>query len=108
MKKTYCPSDELNVKALRKQQLRLGLLKAAQTLLLQQNALRQVLSQPTIVTTDAEGGGASCPDDDGDTAGPVFLMQHLMQVATQPSPVKAIFTREELEVCSSCLYSCCF
>ena len=95
------------MKALRKQQLRLGLLKAAQTLLLQQNALRQVLSQPTIVASDGDCG-AACVDDDGDTTGPVFLMQHLMQVATQPSPVKAIFTREELEVCSSHLYVCSF
>jgi len=85
------------VRTLRKQQLRLGLLKAAQTLLLQQNALRQVLSQPTSGAIDCDCG-ATCGDEDGESVGPVLLMQHLMQAATQPSPVKAIFTRDELEV----------
>ena len=85
------------MKTLRKQQLRLGLLKAGQTLLMQQNSLRQVLSQPTGGVSDAECG-ATCGDEEGEAVGPILLVQHLMQASTQPSPIKAIFTRDELEV----------
>lgn len=32
---------------------------------------------------------------------PLILLQQLLSAATQPSPIKAIFDRQEMEVCQS-------
>ena len=81
--------------------MRLYILKAAQVLLTQQDNLRQILSQP--VTPDLRvGGPPEGGEEDGalmdGVAGQGILMQQLMQTATQPSPLKAMFHREEMEV----------
>ena len=67
---------------LRLQQVTLGLLKAARVLCSRQDNLRQILNhQP-----------------DSSNAGSTFSLQQLMCSAIKPSPIKALFDREELEV----------
>jgi len=68
---------------LRQQQITLGLLKAARVLCSRQDNLRQILSHQAGST-------------DGSST---FSLQHLMCSAIKPSPIKALFDREELEVC---------
>lgn len=96
---------------LRKQQLRLGILKASRVLLSRQEVLRQVLSQrihPSLMPIQ----DTSEPSSDEDAPEPPStILQQLMVAATQPSPLKPVFTKEELEVmiymeliCYSCVY----
>ncbi|MCI4375021.1 hypothetical protein PGIGA_G00104220 [Pangasianodon gigas] len=97
-------ADQVDVHLLRCQQLRLYILKAARALLLHQDKLRQILSQPAVVDsspTPTEEQGVSSPDV-GDLSPegplpPLILLQQLLSAATQPSPIKAIFDRQELE-----------
>ena len=112
----HCLPEVVNLSQLRLQQLRYGLLRAARELFPCQDFLRQILAQPTFLSlplgADAAAmcasgvsgavagelgvvGGDASPD----TSGPGMLLQQLMAAATQPSPVKAIFSKEELEVC---------
>ena len=67
---------------LRQQQITLGLLKAARVLCSRQDNLRQILSH-------------QASSSDGSST---FSLQHLMCSAIKPSPIKALFDREELEV----------
>ena len=94
--------------------MRLVLLKACRVLVGSQDYLRQILSQPIAAellaaTAAAEGGGVQQPSEGEDgtagaqldtsgSIGPTMLMQMLMSAATQPSPIKALFSRAELEV----------
>ena len=78
----------MNVPLLRQQQIRLGLLKAARVLFSQQENLHQIMSHPA----GAEGRESS-------------LFQQLLSAATRPSPIKAMFGRDELEVGVVCF--CC-
>ena len=109
---TYFP-DVVNEKQLKKQKMRLTLVKACRVLIGCQDYLRQILSQPIAaellaVTSAAEGGvqqpsegeeGTSAQQlDTSGSGGPTMLMQMLMSAATQPSPIKAVFSRAELEV----------
>ena len=66
---------------LRQEQIRLGLLKAARVLFSQQENLRQIMAHPA----SSEGDQYS-------------LFQQLLSAATRPSPIKAMFSRDELEV----------
>ena len=107
-------SDIVNEKQLKKQKMRLVLLKACRVLIGSQDYLRQILSQPIAAevlaaTVAAEGGGVQQPAEGEDgtagsqldtsgSGGPTMLMQMLMSAATQPSPIKALFSRAELEV----------
>ncbi|XP_052077229.1 E3 ubiquitin-protein ligase HERC2-like isoform X2 [Mytilus californianus] len=82
---------------LRKQQLRLGILKASRVLLSRQEVLRQVLSQrilPSLMPIQDTSEPAS--DEDAPEP-PSTILQQLMVAATQPSPLKPVFTKEELE-----------
>ena len=72
--------DSVKIPLLREQQIRLGLLKAARVLFSQQDNLRQIMRQ-----TEVEGEEYS-------------LFQQLLGAATRPSPIKAVFGRDELEV----------
>lgn len=102
----------LNTKLLHKQQIRLGLLKAARVLFSQQDNLHKVLSQPAVLdlgfasSLETGVGFSSSTEEDLNTlqqepATNISLLQHLMVAATQPSPLKAIFSREEMEVNNS-------
>ncbi|MBN3299656.1 HERC2 ligase, partial [Amia calva] len=97
-------TDQVDLHLLRCQQLRLYVLKAARALLSHQDKLRQILSQPAVLDVGpnpSEDGVVSSPDV-GDLSPegplpPLILLQQLLSAATQPSPVKAIFNRQELE-----------
>ena len=84
---------------LHKQQVRLGLLKAGRVLFTRQDNLRRILAQstasPVVGTESGSSGGGG---DDAASPMPSLLIQHMMHMATQPSPLKATFTTEELEV----------
>ncbi|XP_052796353.1 E3 ubiquitin-protein ligase HERC2-like isoform X2 [Mya arenaria] len=86
---------------LRRQQQRLGLLRAVRVLLSYQNILRQILSRGLLPElSPAEQDPSSTMDEEGageQTEGPNHILQHVLVSATQPSTLKALFTREELE-----------
>ncbi|XP_048855280.1 LOW QUALITY PROTEIN: E3 ubiquitin-protein ligase HERC2 [Brienomyrus brachyistius] len=98
-------TDQVDLHLLRSQQLRLYVLKAARALLSHQDKLRQILSQPAILESGPSPGvdeGAASPLDAGDLSPegpqpPLILLQQLLSAATQPSPIKAIFDKQELE-----------
>lgn len=65
--------------------------------------LRQILSGISVVDQgllEVEGVGEEIGDEDpeSDSAPANTILQQLMSVATQPSPIKAVFSRDELEV----------
>ncbi|XP_043927990.1 E3 ubiquitin-protein ligase HERC2 [Protopterus annectens] len=97
-------ADHVDLHLLRCQQLRLYILKATRALLSHQDKLRQILSQPAILEAGSlpsdEGAVASLDIGDMSPEGPqppMILLQQLLTAATQPSPLKAIFDRQELE-----------
>lgn len=51
--------------------------------------------------SEVEAGVEEINDEDpeSDPSSTNTILQQLMSVATQPSPIKAVFSREELEVC---------
>ncbi|KAA8589723.1 hypothetical protein FQN60_013088 [Etheostoma spectabile] len=97
-------ADQVDIHLLRCQQLRLYILKAGRALLSHQDKLRQILSQAAVVDigpNPSEDPVASSPDV-GDLSPegplpPLILLQQLLSAATQPSPIKAIFDRQEME-----------
>uniref|UniRef100_A0A3Q3VWY8 E3 ubiquitin-protein ligase HERC2 n=1 Tax=Mola mola TaxID=94237 RepID=A0A3Q3VWY8_MOLML len=97
-------ADQVDIHLLRCQQLRLYILKAARALLSHQDQLRQILCQPAVVDigpNPSEDPVVSSPDV-GDLSPegplpPMILLQQLLSAATQPSPIKAIFDRREME-----------
>ncbi|XP_054256539.1 E3 ubiquitin-protein ligase HERC2 isoform X5 [Indicator indicator] len=97
-------SGQVDLDLLRCQQLKLYILKAGRALLSHQDTLRQILSQPAVqecTLNPAEDGAVASPDiGDMSPEGPqppMILLQQLLTAATQPSPVKAIFDKQELE-----------
>ncbi|XP_052629988.1 E3 ubiquitin-protein ligase HERC2 isoform X4 [Harpia harpyja] len=97
-------SGQVDLDLLRCQQLKLYILKAGRALLSHQDTLRQILSQPAVqecALNPAEDGAVASPDiGDMSPEGPqppMILLQQLLTAATQPSPVKAIFDKQELE-----------
>uniref|UniRef100_A0A3Q3AXX1 E3 ubiquitin-protein ligase HERC2 n=1 Tax=Kryptolebias marmoratus TaxID=37003 RepID=A0A3Q3AXX1_KRYMA len=96
-------ADQVDIHLLRCQQLRLYILKAGRALLSHQDKLRQILSQPAVVDIGPNTNDpvVSSPDV-GDLSPegplpPLILLQQLLSAATQPSPIKAIFDRQEME-----------
>ncbi|XP_017159836.1 E3 ubiquitin-protein ligase HERC2 isoform X1 [Poecilia reticulata] len=97
-------ADQVDIHLLRCQQLRLYILKAGRALLSHQDKLRQILSQPAVVDMGpipTDDPVATSPDV-GDLSPegplpPLILLQQLLAAATQPSPIKAIFDRQEME-----------
>lgn len=85
----------VNLPLLRAQQQQLAALRATQQLLGQQRLLRRVLKLPCVDTTASL---EALNDGDDDLTADQLLVQKLMHKATQPSPLKAVFTKEELEV----------
>jgi len=76
--------EDVDTSLLRQQQITLGLLKAARVLCSRQDNLRQILNHQT-----------ESLDDSGSST---FSLQQLMSSAIKPSPIRALFDREELEV----------
>lgn len=87
---------------LRKQQIKLGMLRAGRVLLKHQNILRKILTQcvlPELLPAEVD---TSTSDYDYPTESvdiPNMILQQVLMAATQPSPLKALFARDELEVC---------
>ncbi|KAK6172413.1 hypothetical protein SNE40_016067 [Patella caerulea] len=81
-----------------KLQLKLGLLKAGRVLFHRQSILRKILLQQTTIEPAPEQP-AHPNDEEGQQEGPSVsnLLQQILMAATQPSPLKAMFTREEME-----------
>ena len=77
-----CAGEDVDKSLLRQQQITLGLLKAARVLCSRQDNLRQILNHQA----ESSDGGST------------FSLQQLMCSAIKPSPIKALFDREELEV----------
>uniref|UniRef100_A0A663FHC2 E3 ubiquitin-protein ligase HERC2 n=1 Tax=Aquila chrysaetos chrysaetos TaxID=223781 RepID=A0A663FHC2_AQUCH len=95
-------SGQVDLDLLRCQQLKLYILKAGRALLSHQDTLRQILSQPAVQECALNPDGAVASPDIGDMSPegpqpPMILLQQLLTAATQPSPVKAIFDKQELE-----------
>ncbi|XP_062306104.1 E3 ubiquitin-protein ligase HERC2 [Osmerus eperlanus] len=97
-------ADQVDVQLLRCQQLRLYILKAARALLAHQDKLRHILSQPAVLDLGPSAGEdpVALSPDVGDLSPegplpPLLLLQQLLSAATQPSPIKALFQRQELE-----------
>uniref|UniRef100_A0A8C6ITP0 HECT-type E3 ubiquitin transferase n=1 Tax=Melopsittacus undulatus TaxID=13146 RepID=A0A8C6ITP0_MELUD len=93
---------QVDLDLLRCQQLKLYILKAGRALLSHQDTLRQILSQPAVQESVLNPDGAVASPDIGDMSPegpqpPMILLQQLLTAATQPSPVKAIFDKQELE-----------
>ena len=95
-------SGGLDMRELRKQQLKLGLLRASRVLLRNQDFLRQILLRSfssELLPPELESVGGASDDElspDSETQG--TILQYLMSASTQPSPLKAGFHRKELEV----------
>ena len=83
---------------LRRQQIRIGLIKASRVLLKHQVILRQILTQEVLLECQHPEPDTNTSDDEI-TETPNMILQQVMMMATQPSPLKAIFSQEELEVC---------
>ena len=106
-------AGQVDLDLLRSQQLKLYILKAGRALLSHQDKLRQILSQPAVQgtgTLQTDDGAAASPDlGDMSPEGPqppMILLQQLLSSATQPSPVKAIFDKQELEAAALALCQC--
>ncbi|CAG7818352.1 unnamed protein product [Allacma fusca] len=85
-------SNNVNIILLRRQQEMLLILKATRVLLSNQNQLRKVLKQPYV-----SSGETKSHDIDFESSKIDLLLEKVLARATQPSPVKAIFSRKELE-----------
>ncbi|ELV11273.1 E3 ubiquitin-protein ligase HERC2 [Tupaia chinensis] len=106
-------AGHVDLDLLRHQQLKLYILKAGRALLPHQDRLRQILSQPAVQeagAAHADEGAAASPDlGDMSPEGPqppMLLLQQLLASATQPSPVKAIFDKQELEAAALAVCQC--
>ncbi|KAF4026258.1 hypothetical protein G4228_018565 [Cervus hanglu yarkandensis] len=106
-------AGQVDLDLLRCQQLKLYILKAGRALLSHQDQLRQILSQPAVQEAAAahtDDGAAVSPDlVDMSPEGPqppMTLLQQLLASATQPSPVKAIFDKQELEAAALAVCQC--
>ncbi|XP_064481734.1 E3 ubiquitin-protein ligase HERC2-like isoform X2 [Ornithodoros turicata] len=89
----------VNISLLKSQQILLGTIKATSILVSQQSILRQVLlqnvsEQPSMETED---------ETSADTPSSMLLVEQIMATATLPSILRAIFSREELEVAAIAL-----
>ena len=90
--------DTINMALLRQQQQRLAVMKAVKVFFANQNALRHILSQSTSVSPSSmEVLGEENISDHVSLTKEVLLIQRLLSKATQPSPIKCIFSTEEIE-----------
>ncbi|XP_033632375.1 E3 ubiquitin-protein ligase HERC2-like [Asterias rubens] len=93
--------DAVNLNRLHKQQIRLALLRATRVMFSHQHNLRKVLSlNAATEPPPSSGEDGSSPDA---MITNVTLLQQLMNAATQPSPIKALFERKELEAAALAL-----
>lgn len=86
----------VNVTLLKSQQILLGAIRATSVLVSQQSILRQVMLQNVPEEQLALNGDAE-DEASADTPTSMLLVEQLMGMATVPSAMRAIFSREELE-----------
>jgi len=96
MKSIFVLAGMVNVSLLRTQQQRLAAMNACSVLFRHQNLLRHVLKHHTLGSSPSlevlnEG-------EELDTLSETLLIQKLIAKATQPSPLKAIFGKSDIEV----------
>lgn len=108
---TVSESFKIDIKFLRKQQLYFASLKATRILFKHQAILRRVLRQRTnrlehgdsdsstsgASETDSKQNRFDNDDDDDDHPDNELLIQTILQLATQPSPLKACYKYPEME-----------
>ena len=91
-------SDTINMALLRQQQQRFAVMKAVKVFFGHQNALRHILSQYSSavapVSIEAIGEDAA---ENLSFSREVILIQRFLSKATQPSPIKATFSADEIE-----------
>ncbi|KAK4294466.1 hypothetical protein Pmani_032901 [Petrolisthes manimaculis] len=87
---------------LRIQQLRMLVMNACRALLTHQSLLRLVLLQQTTDTSSSTTNLESVTDDTSQSS-EILLIQRLITASTPPSPVKASYTREQLEAAALAL-----
>ncbi|XP_042876756.1 E3 ubiquitin-protein ligase HERC2-like isoform X6 [Penaeus japonicus] len=86
---------------LRIQQIRMLVIRGCRALLTHQSLLRLVLLQPTNdISTSTNNLDAG---EDTSQGAEILLIQRLITAATPPSPVKASYTREQLETAALAL-----
>lgn len=95
-------SNTVNFPLLRLQQQLLLIIKATQVLYTNQPELRKVLKQPyVLLLDDILNQEAQDSDNEGEieteSSSVELVVEKLLTRATQPSPIKAIFSRKELE-----------
>jgi len=96
MKSIFVLAGMVNVSLLRTQQQRLAAMNACSVLFRHQNLLRHVLKHHTLGSSPSlevlnEG-------EELDTLSETLLIQKLIAKATQPSPLKAVFGKSDIEV----------
>ncbi|XP_071532835.1 E3 ubiquitin-protein ligase HERC2 isoform X2 [Panulirus ornatus] len=87
---------------LRIQQLRMLVMNACRALLTHQSLLRLVLLQPTTDISNSTSNIDTMVDDASQSL-EILLIQRLITASTPPSPVKASYTREQLETAALAL-----
>ena len=91
-------SDTINMALLRQQQQRFAVMKAIKVFFADQNSLRHILAQSTSVAPSSiEVIGEENINDPLSLTREILLIQRLLSKATQPSPIKAIFSTDEIE-----------
>ncbi|XP_014678095.1 PREDICTED: E3 ubiquitin-protein ligase HERC2-like [Priapulus caudatus] len=92
-------SDSTQVRQLQQKYISLQLMRAARVFFDRQDFFRQILSQTVYEGAQRETSKPAGSEDglSPDTLGPASLLHQVMCVATQPSPLKAIFDRQEIE-----------
>ncbi|XP_063244096.1 E3 ubiquitin-protein ligase HERC2 isoform X2 [Bacillus rossius redtenbacheri] len=91
----------VNVSLLRMQQQRLAAMNAVGILFRHQNLLRHVLKHHILESSSSLE--ALNEGEDLDTITEMLLIQKLIAKATQPSPLKAVFGKTELEAAALCI-----
>lgn len=89
----------MDVSILRTQQLQLVALDACSGLFRHQSLLRRVLKLHSLETSVLEALNEEDDIDfDMDAEAETLLIQKLIVKATQPSPIKAVYSKSELQV----------
>ncbi|KAM7290215.1 E3 ubiquitin-protein ligase HERC2 isoform X3 [Ixodes scapularis] len=101
-------ASSVNVGLLTRQHLLLGTIRATRVLASQQSVLRKVLMQSIAEQQQQQPqsmADSTCAEEDStaDAFAPVTLTEQVMAAATQPSPLRPLFSRLELEAAAVAL-----
>ncbi|XP_042145750.1 E3 ubiquitin-protein ligase HERC2 isoform X2 [Ixodes scapularis] len=102
-------ASSVNVGLLTRQHLLLGTIRATRVLASQQSVLRKVLMQSIAEQQQQQQpqsmADSTCAEEDStaDAFAPVTLTEQVMAAATQPSPLRPLFSRLELEAAAVAL-----